>query len=879
MTLPIPPTGSAYHQWAQFLYQTEDRFPTNYDGNEDFIIRSGKCLNRVVTIPNNVDVRIRNLVIFDPTTMRSNQAIPHKPARIYCDHLFLLGRALRLGDVSLHVRNLIQMSERQFRQAIDALSKGTEVHALPMESRQEHVHFPPGMQLSGELNATFMKGQTGLMIAAQGGHETVVRLLVTAKANLEAKNEKCWRALHFATVEGHLPIVDLLLEAKAQVDIEDLRGNSPLLLTAEYDYTNIAQHLLASQADPCHGNHSGETPLLIALHSGSTEVFRLLKEAGSDVNAGSFTSFNEMSGSLMDAAIEGDTTRLNALFNQGMNPNAKTKFGDTPLTVAAKYNQSKAVDCLIAANADIEASDKNEMTALKWGIRNDSKEITLSLLNARACIKKSHFDRALAPPLQGDQQSIVILLLERFPPEKRQSIEKLFEKAIQSDALFLAKELYRVGARFKTPQNGSSALVQAAIKCQEEMVGFLLSIHANLDGALLLAAKRGYSHTIARFIATGANVNSIEEGTRRTPLTYAILGDYAPLAQELINAPGAKTDLPDFQGMTPLLYSLAHGDEEIANLLLDKKANVRARDEEQRTPLIYAVRYDQKYTAQRILAILKGEAEQAGSSHCVGIDDKDIKGRTALIYAAIYGRLTMANMLFANGANITEKTIKHKTPLIYVVRHDRRDIAQCILDLLKEKAKQADSPQCVGIDDKDIKGKTALIYAAIYGRLAMANMLFENGANITEKTVEGKTALDCAAEEGRIALLERLLEEKYFQHDLIRALKHAKRVYKKLRQNQCLIEEENTLNLIRISQQELIIEILLKKTGLQENDPAAKEDDPAANVQQPPQHNAPDLNKRRVTWQSPLTRNYAPLEYKEEQKGYSDESDDGDVHG
>lgn len=767
--------NSIQTQWIQILQQTQDQFPRKYDGNEDLVLMSKKNA-RYVSFSGDVDVKINNLVIRSPIFIKTISEASEKKARIFCNTIFIIDGILKLLDVHLYALNIIQMSEKQFKESVDALL-GMQFHELPKGCKNEFVYFPPNTQLSCRLNASLIEGQTGLMIAAQKGNEAVAKLLMTAKADLEAENEVGWRALQFAVKENHHSIVNLLLSAKAHVNTEDLLGNSPLFLAAEFDDPSIAKTLLDAKAYPLQVNYSGETPLSISIQCSSTEVFRLLKEVIGQVNPPSFTSSpNEMSETLMDAAIKGDMAQFEIFFSQGVNFNAKTGAGDTPLTVAAKYNQRKAVDFLIAAKANVQAAGKNDRTALKWATMNGSEEIVRSLLKAKASIQASRLDGPLAIAMQGKQQSIVQLFLQRLLPEKIHKIENLLEKAIQSNLLSLARELHSIGAKLKKPKNGSIELFNAAVKEQDEMVGFLLSVNANLPGALLLAVKGGHIEVTARFIKTGASVNTADE-SKQSLLVHAIRGNHTLLATYLIES-NAQVDSRDFRRMTPLMHSLVHGDEVIANLLLDKLADYRARAENEWTPLMYAARYGQTFTARRILNMLKEKAEQEGYKNCVGIDDKSRRGKTALILASIYERST-------------------------------------IVDILLEK-----------------------------------------GANMHAQTDKQKNALDCAAKHGHIALVERLLREKYSPIDCMSALQHTKRAKMK------------ALTPVKINKLERIIEILSKKIG-----PAIE--DFMINVQQKTQVDSPQQRTGRITWKNPLNE-YAE-EFKTEQKGNtaSDEEIEG----
>ena len=66
-------------------------------------------------------------------------------------------------------------------------------------------------------------------MAASRGHEAVVRLLLEAGADKEAKNNGGWTPLIIAAMNGHEAIVRLLLEAGADKEAKNKDGWTPLI--------------------------------------------------------------------------------------------------------------------------------------------------------------------------------------------------------------------------------------------------------------------------------------------------------------------------------------------------------------------------------------------------------------------------------------------------------------------------------------------------------------------------------------------------------------------------------------------------------------------------------------------------------------------------
>lgn len=105
-------------------------------------------------------------------------------------------------------------------------------------------------------------GRTLLMNAVTRGRPDLVAGLVARGADVDAKDGKGFRALHFAALEGDVACTELLADAGADLDPRDGWGNTPLwraAMTFDADAPVIAA-LLARGADPAVTNDHGVAP-------------------------------------------------------------------------------------------------------------------------------------------------------------------------------------------------------------------------------------------------------------------------------------------------------------------------------------------------------------------------------------------------------------------------------------------------------------------------------------------------------------------------------------------------------------------------------------------------------------------------------------------
>ncbi len=69
-----------------------------------------------------------------------------------------------------------------------------------------------------------MNGNTPIITATDGGHVSVVELLISKGANIHDKNEDGISPIVTATYGGHLSVVELLLSNGANVHDTDEKG-------------------------------------------------------------------------------------------------------------------------------------------------------------------------------------------------------------------------------------------------------------------------------------------------------------------------------------------------------------------------------------------------------------------------------------------------------------------------------------------------------------------------------------------------------------------------------------------------------------------------------------------------------------------------------
>lgn len=137
-----------------------------------------------------------------------------------------------------------------------------------------------------DINTPCKLGRTALHFAVEQGHCSMVRSLIEAGADVSISDTGSYRGhtpLLYA-VQGHEEIVAILISARADVNAKTTDGKTALILAAQLGHKDIVRMLLDAGADVNVIDDSGLTILQltrnIARFPVGKEIVQMLKEAG-----------------------------------------------------------------------------------------------------------------------------------------------------------------------------------------------------------------------------------------------------------------------------------------------------------------------------------------------------------------------------------------------------------------------------------------------------------------------------------------------------------------------------------------------------------------------------------------------------------------------
>ncbi|KAK5130897.1 hypothetical protein LTR08_001560 [Meristemomyces frigidus] len=144
------------------------------------------------------------------------------------------------------------------------------------------------IQHDGELDVKDRRGQTPLVEAVKGSHETIIRILSDRGADMMTKNGEEWSLLHHAVHQPDASIVKLVLDIEPDLkDAMDQAGKSALHYCAELELVEHAKVLL-NKLDVNAVDSESRTPLYFAATKPSTakreNMVRMLIAKGAELD-------------------------------------------------------------------------------------------------------------------------------------------------------------------------------------------------------------------------------------------------------------------------------------------------------------------------------------------------------------------------------------------------------------------------------------------------------------------------------------------------------------------------------------------------------------------------------------------------------------------
>ncbi len=358
--------------------------------------------------------------------------------------------------------------------------------------------------------------------ALESGRRAQALELLAQGADVNAAQADGTTPLHWAAYQLDVELVQQLLQRGAEATTANRYGASPLGEAVKAANVEIVELLLHAGADAEAANGDGETALMLAARTGSAKVAKLLLDAGVDVNARE--AWRDQT-ALMWAAEGAFADVVQLLIDHGADVRARAAANDwgsqitsepraqyrptgglTPLTYAARSGCAECVRAIVAAGEDVDRPTPDGVTALMLAIDNYEFDTAKALLDLGA----------------------------------NPHVQDWWGRT----ALYLAVDLNTYSPR------GSAVHARSKTTTAMDLVDTLLAAGVDVNPQLNFH-RPGRGGNSARFVddllTTGA-----------TPLLRAAIMHDGEAMLALLKA-GARVDLPNVMGVTPLMAAAGVG--------------------------------------------------------------------------------------------------------------------------------------------------------------------------------------------------------------------------------------------------------------------------------------------------------------------------------
>ncbi|CAB0039173.1 unnamed protein product [Trichogramma brassicae] len=555
-------------------------------------------------------------------------------------------------------------------------------------------------------------------------HRYIVRLNVPPMA-MKQSSRNFWSL-------GKIPTASLKETRDARY------SETPLNLSLINNHQRVAELLLRSGADPNLCSQNGDVPL------------HIICESFDDSDDGEFVE---------------TFFAINDQLDNKVQVNAQNIQGDTPLLLALKTGNKKAVELLLQRDADPNVANASGFTPVYFigtidlaetffkindernrtvevNVRNKWSNTPLHLYLAQTIVHK----KAVCA---GNHETVHVGARDNEEPDLHLNLAKM------GDSRKAAELLLRRGAdpNFINDQGDTCLHIICSNDDDDDddIANMLFAICDEKHQIVEVNARDKEGRTPLHAAIFNSNINMIEVLLRRganpnsadksghTPLHFVCLREYddVDLAKrffeigEKFNKP-LEVDAQNNEGWTPLHAAIFKGNANLVELLLRKNADPNSLNKNGETALHKICEANLDDLTVEMLFEICDEKKQS-----MQVDALDKMGKTPLHVAIKNGKIKLVEILMRRGANPNLADKNGFTPLHIVCQSKYDDVD--LLKMLFEAADKFNKP--LQVDARDKSNCTPLHLALNCGHEQIAEWLLRKGADLNLANAEGSTPL------------------------------------------------------------------------------------------------------------------------------------------
>ena len=592
---------------------------------------------------------------------------------------------------------------------------------------------------------TSTKDRDGLLAihhAGATGHVNILLLLLEYGASIQIpdKSSKKRTAIHHAVVNNQEAVLNVLLDRGMDIDFQDGYSRTALILAVEKGYESMVSIILARGANPNIVEDSDRTALHFAADTGHQTIVELLLERSSVVNAK-----DRAGDTALNLAVRGrllDVVQL--LRNKGADPRIANFVDRNALQYAASMGNVALLTSLYEGESDLGMRDKQNDTLLHLATQRGKKEQVVYLLKKGA-----------------------------YPDCKGFNGETPLLQAASNGHLELVQMFLENGANlYARSYSLTTVLHHACTNQNRDVLRFLLKLNREVNSGekdgrtpFHVASTYGNIGALDALLETEVDLHArINDG--RTAL-HMVYSDH-DAAVWLIEH-GLAVDVVDNDGKTPLVLAVEHRESSMVQLFLDYNANPNATDNRGRSPILcIPVKRDMDKKGMEIAEMLINA--KADVNHI----DKNLN--SALSNAIANDSKALTQLLIARGANIEARGACHNTMIMIAILKTSKDVINILIEAganLKAKNSRGVTALILSLEESNedaaltliehgsdvvVDGVLALQWASHHGYDDVVCALLSKGVDVNGQTNRFDTALEAAIRGNYGSTIEKLLQ-------------------------------------------------------------------------------------------------------------------------
>ncbi|XP_062505439.1 death-associated protein kinase 1-like isoform X3 [Corticium candelabrum] len=458
---------------------------------------------------------------------------------------------------------------------------------------------------------------------------------------------------------------------------------------------------------------------------------------------------------LLSAVLMESRDEVEGLLDEGAEVDACDRYGWTVLIIACRNGSKSLVELLLSRGADINRTDKWGWTALMWTAFSGYDEIIDILLAAKANVKQKNeygttaFDFAMMNGHMSTAGRLVFasVRVEDLTVETRSPV---FHWACKNKRVDVARNIVEHDGTEWKGKDGRDALD-------------IVAVYDNVDIAdIILKRRLPDGNDVETTVSMSMEDVAVE--TRCVVFHWAHKNSRVDVIRKIVEE---GTEVKDYLGRTLLHYAADHGNCDVVDVLLSKKADADARDKDGNKPFDLAVRRGHMSTANRLFSIMQSVEDVAlenvckllqwacrnevdvatkiAEKFCQSVEKKS--GRTLLHFAAELDHCEAVECLSEKKADADAKDKDGNKPFDLAVRRGHMSTANRLLSIMQS------------VEDVALENVCKLLQWACRNEVDVATKIAEKFCQSVEKK-SGRTLLHFAAELDHREAIECLLEKK-----------------------------------------------------------------------------------------------------------------------